>query len=149
MVYHLVKEQTVRRPLKEVFAFFERPENLAKITPPELGFEIVTPSPIAMNVGTLIDYNVRAIGIKLHWKTLITAYDPPYSFVDEQLKGPYIYWHHTHGFEEIPGGTLLRDHVRYIVPFGVFGKAAHAFKIKHDLERIFEYRSNYIANHFS
>lgn len=109
----LFQQQLVRTPIAQVFEFFSRPENLERLTPPDLGFRILTPSPIAMKEGAVIDYTIRIAGLPLRWTTLITLYEPPHRFVDLQLKGPYSYWHHTHTFAETPDGTLLTDDVRY------------------------------------
>lgn len=145
-MYTLNREQRIARPLNDVFAFFERPENLATITPPWLSFRIITPGPIEMAPGAVIDYTVRAFGIRHRWTTLIAVYDPPYRFIDVQLRGPYSFWHHTHTFEEIPGGTMIRDEVRYILPFGIVGRMAHGAVVKRRLKRIFDYRLRVVAN---
>lgn len=148
-VHSLHYEQTLPQPLREVFAFFERPENLARITPPSLGFVILTPQPIPMGVGTLIDYTIKVSGFRLHWRTLITTYEPPYRFVDVQLKGPYAFWHHTHAFAQTDGGTLLSDDVCYALPYGPLGELAHILWVRRDVEKIFRYRSQMIADLFS
>lgn len=147
-VYHLHTEQIVARPLTAVFAFFERPENLARITPASLGFVILTPTPIEMKAGALIDYTIKVMGMRIRWKTLISSYDPPNKFVDEQLKGPYRLWHHTHTFESTNGGTKITDDVRYALPFGVLGRFAHALFVRHDLEKIFKHREKIISELF-
>ena len=144
----LVAEQFVARPLFEVFEFFSRPENLARITPPSLGFVILTPSPIEMKAGTLIDYTIRLAGIPLRWRTLISVYDPPNRFVDEQLKGPYAYWHHTHRFSSVEGGTIIHDKIRYALPFGPFGMLVHRLFVRRNLERIFSYRKTIVEKIF-
>ena len=148
-VYILERTQPVKKPLEEVFAFFERPENLSKITPPSLGFEILTPGPVAMHTGAIIDYTIKPMGPRLHWRTLITDYDPPHKFVDVQLKGPYKFWHHTHTFEQTDEGTLITDRVRYILPFGILGRLAHALLVKRQLKNIFDFRRRVIENYFS
>jgi ligand-binding SRPBCC domain-containing protein len=148
-IYTLIRTQEVNKPLEEVFAFFERPENLARITPPSLGFEILTPGPIAMRTGTVIDYTVRPLGPRLHWRTLITEYIPPYKFVDVQLEGPYKFWHHIHSFEKTATGTLITDRVKYILPFGFLGRLAHGLMVKGQLENIFDYRRIVIDELFS
>ena len=142
------REQLIRRPRAEVFDFFSRPENLARVTPPRLGFQILTPSPIRMREGALIDYQIRVLGVPLRWRSLITAYDPPRSFVDEQLSGPYSFWHHTHEFEEVPEGTVVRDTVRYALPLGALGDLAAGAWTRGDLEEIFRYRRKVIASVF-
>jgi ligand-binding SRPBCC domain-containing protein len=144
-MYILKREQLIARPVDEVFAFFERPENLARITPPSMALEILTPAPIKMAPGTIIDYTVRAFGIRHRWTTIITAYDPPHRFVDVQLRGPYSFWHHTHTFEAVSGGTMIRDEVRYLLPMGILGQLAHHLAIKRQLSDIFDYRSRIIA----
>jgi hypothetical protein len=147
-VYDLQREQDVARPVEEVFAFFERPENLARITPPSMGFEILTPPPITMQSGALLDYTVKVFGVRNRWTTLITDHDPPHSFTDVQLKGPYSFWHHTHRFESIEGGTRLVDEVRYILPLGFLGRVAHSLLVKRQLETIFDYRGRIIEERF-
>ncbi|MCB2212457.1 SRPBCC family protein [bacterium] len=145
----LKREQFVPRPRDEVFAFFDRPENLAEITPKDLGFHILTPTPIEMQRGAVIDYTIRPFpGLRLHWRTLITAYDPPHRFVDEQIKGPYAFWHHTHTFEEVEGGTLIRDEVRYLLPFGTLGNRLGAGLVRNRVEHIFNHRTQVIRKQF-
>lgn len=147
-VYTLKKEQFVNRPLKDVFTFFERPENLMRLTPGSLGFKILTPSPIKMKEGTLIDYVIRLLFFPMHWRTLITTYEPPYKFIDEQLKGPYTFWHHTHTFADKDGGTQITDEVRYVLPFGFAGRLAHKLIVKKQLDNIFDYRARIIRKTF-
>jgi len=146
--YTLTAEQLVPRPLAEVFAFFERPENLARITPPSLGFVILTPTPIAMKTGALIDYTIKVMGLPLRWRTLISHYDPPHSFVDEQLRGPYKLWHHRHSFREVDGGTMISDEVTYALPLGILGRVAHALFVCRQLQGIFAYRAKVIGERF-
>jgi ligand-binding SRPBCC domain-containing protein len=147
-IYTLQAEQFVARALPEVFEFFSRPENLARITPPSLGFVILTPSPIEMRVGTQIDYTIRIAGIPLRWRTLISVYDPPNRFVDEQLKGPYVYWHHTHRFYSVLGGTMINDEVRYALPFGPLGLPAHWLFVRRKLDQIFSHRKAIVEKIF-
>lgn len=140
-LYELKRMQMLTLSIDQVFAFFERPENLAKLTPPSLGFQILTPSPIEMKSGSLIDYAVRVKGMPVRWTTLITDYDPPHRFVDVQLKGPYSFWHHTHEFETAESGTQMTDTVRYAMPFGVLGRIAQRLFVTRQLQKIFDYRS--------
>ncbi len=147
--YTLTAEQFVPRPLAEVFAFFERPENLAKITPPALGFVILTPTPIEMKTGALIDYTIKVMGLRLRWRTLISQYDPPHAFVDEQINGPYRLWQHRHSFREVEGGTLISDKVNYALPMGILGRMAHALFVRRQLQGIFAYRAKVIGEKFT
>ena len=124
-----------------MFSFFSQPNNLSLITPPRLKFDILTPLPIKMKEGQLIDYSLTIMYFfKLHWRTLITDYERPYKFIDQQIKGPYSLWHHTHIFEEKDGGTVIYDNVTYAIPFGVIGRLIHALYIKYDVQSIFKYR---------
>jgi ligand-binding SRPBCC domain-containing protein len=136
--------QRLARPRSEVFRFFETPENLARLTPASLGFEILTPSPVAMRAGAVIDYLVRPLGFPQRWTTLIESYDPPRRFTDVQLRGPYSYWHHTHAFDEEPEGTRMTDEVRYVLPYGPVG-ALLAPWVDAQLSRIFDFRAEAVA----
>jgi ligand-binding SRPBCC domain-containing protein len=142
--YLIEREQWLAGPLEEVFAFHGDATNLEAITPRWLRFSVITPTPIAMDVGTLIEYRLRWHGIPLRWTTRIEAWEPPHRFVDTQLKGPYRLWHHTHTFESERGGTLIRDVVRYRLPLGWLGPALHRLGVRCDLEAVFDERARRI-----
>ena len=114
--------------------------NLERLTPPWLRFEVLTPEPIEMQVGTLIDYRLRVHGIPLRWTSRIEEWEPGRSFVDRQLRGPYGLWHHRHTFAADGEATIVRDTVDYALPFGPLGELAHALFVRRDLERIFAFR---------
>lgn len=141
----LERVQIIPRPRAEVFAFFEDAHNLERITPPFLRFRVLTPPPIAMAEGTLIDYRLGLFGVPLRWRTRIESYVPGESFVDVQLRGPYRLWRHTHTFEDVPGGTKMTDRVEYEIPLGPLGAAARAIFVRRTLDRIFDYRRDVIA----
>ena len=147
-VYHLRTEQFVPAQLDEVFAFFAQPENLSRLTPGSLGFEVLTPTPIKMRAGALIDYAVRPLGFRQFWTTLISEFEPGRMFADVQLRGPYRFWHHTHEFETVPGGTRITDTVRYVLPFGWLGRLAHGLFVRRQLDGIFAYRRRVIEEIF-
>ncbi len=137
--------QALPFPRDKVFPFFAEAGNLARITPPGMGFEITSSEPIHMRAGTLIDYRIRVSGVPLRWRTRISRWDPPREFVDEQLRGPYAEWIHRHRFTEMDGGgTLMEDEVRFTLPFGILGAVA-APLVRWQLRRIFEYRHRAVA----
>ncbi|MDP2711656.1 MAG: SRPBCC family protein [Solirubrobacteraceae bacterium] len=145
-------EHILRRELRlpgapeDAFAFFADARNLEAITPPLLRFRVVTPGPIAMGAGTLIRYRLRVRGVPVSWLTEITEWEPPDRFVDEQLRGPYALWQHTHTFEALDGGgTLMRDVVRYALPLGPLGELARRAFVARDVEAIFAYRAERIG----
>jgi len=129
----------------EVFPFFAEARNLEIITPKWLNFEVLTPDPIVMCAGALIDFRIRVHGIPVRWRTEIAEWNPPHAFVDVQLRGPYTLWHHTHTFEEQGGGTLCTDQVRYR-PRG--GALMNWLLVRRDLERIFAHRNEGLARLF-
>jgi len=149
MGYHLERELFVARPREEVFAFFANARNLERITPPYLRFHILTPQPIEMQTGTLIDYELRLYGVRLQWRTLIEAFEPPSFFIDTQLSGPYRRWHHRHEFAEVLDGTQIWDRVEYELPFGPVGAMVHTLFVRRSVEQIFDYRNASIARTFS
>ena len=120
-----------------VFRFYADAFKLEEITPPLLQFKVLTPPPIDMKAGTVIDYRLKLRGIPLRWQSQITAWEPPYRFVDQQLKGPYRLWRHEHTFIEDKGGTLAIDRVEYAVHGGILVKK---LLVEPDLKRIFGYR---------
>ena len=145
--YHVLRRQQ-RLPGNPdaVFAFFADAHNLEAITPPWLSFRVTTPRPIEMRAGALIEYRLRLHGIPLRWLTRIETWEPGVRFVDTQLAGPYGLWHHTHGFEpDGHGGTLMRDVVRYALPFWPLGEVAGRLFVRRDLERIFDFRRDEVA----
>ena len=129
----------------EIFSFFADASNLDAITPGWLQFQILTPRPIEMRAGALIDYKLRVHGLPLRWRTFIKEWQPPHRFVDEQLRGPYRRWIHTHTFESRDGGTLARDAVEYAVPLDWL---AHPLFVRRDVEKIFQFRQSALVARF-
>jgi ligand-binding SRPBCC domain-containing protein len=144
-IHELQREQLVAAPLDKAFAFFAQAHNLERITPPWLRFEVLTPGPIDMRTGTVIDYRLRLHGIPLRWTARIEGWRAGREFADRQIHGPYRLWHHHHEFVEHPGGTIVRDHVHYALPGWILGGAADALLVRRDLQRIFDYRAAAVA----
>jgi ligand-binding SRPBCC domain-containing protein len=143
MIHVLETTTLVPLPIERVFAFFSEAGNLARITPPGLGFRILTPGPLAMGEGTQIEYAIRVFGLPMRWKSLIRDWDPPNVFVDEQLVGPYKRWVHTHRFRPSPEGTMMQDRVEYELRFWPAGELVHPL-VRRQLDAIFRYRGEAI-----
>jgi ligand-binding SRPBCC domain-containing protein len=146
--HECVLERSQRFELKaeRAFEFFADARNLELITPPWLGFKMLTKGEIEIGLGALLEYRLKVRGVPIRWQTRIELWEPPVRFVDIQLRGPYAFWEHTHSFE--PDGedaVVIGDRVRYALPLGPLGRLAHAAIVKRDLERIFAYRRQAVA----
>lgn len=139
-MHTLTRSQVVVRPLPEVFAFFSDAANLQALTPAFLNFRILTPMPIEMRPGAVIDYQISLFGIPQRWRTRITDWQPDVQFVDEQESGPYALWRHTHRFEPRGDSTIIHDTVDYKEPLGPLGQVAHVLFVKRTLDRVFDFR---------
>lgn len=126
-------------PVDAVLPFFVEAANLQRTAPPELRFAILTPQPVEMRRGTLLEYRLGLFGVPFRWRTRIAAWDPPHDFVDVQLSGPYGRWEHTHLFVPNEEGTVIDDHVRYSRPPSPLGELAHPL-VRRQVDRIFAYR---------
>lgn len=145
----LFREVVLQRPLDEVFAFFSNAQNLERITPPYMNFRILTPQPIPMKTGTLIEYRIALGGIPMKWRTLIESFEPGVAFTDVQESGPYKLWRHTHRFfAEGPSTTRMVDELEYEVGFGPFGAIARVLFVQRTVENIFDYRTKIMRELF-
>ena len=147
--FHLHTQMTIDLPRETVFEFFADAMQLERITPPWLHFSVLTPQPIEIQEGSLLDYRIRLHGIPIKWRTEISLWHAPYCFVDQQLKGPYRKWHHKHTFEQIESDfglqTIVHDDVHYIPPMG---SLVNRWFVQPDLEKIFAYRQETLAQIF-
>jgi ligand-binding SRPBCC domain-containing protein len=148
--YHLYRETLLPTSIENAFDFFSNPYNLQEITPDDMDFKVLnTDLPLKIKEGLKIDYIVKPLlGIPLKWQTLILNVKEPYFFVDEQIKGPYAYWHHEHRFIKQGELTLMIDDLTYCMPLGILGRMAHLIVVKSKLNHIFNYRTEKILSLF-
>jgi len=141
-MYHLEREQKIETTIQKAWDFIKTPRNLDSITPPELGFKIVSDVPDSMFNGLVIEYiiTIPFFG-RRKWVAEMKHIREPFSFVDEQRVGPYKFWYHYHELFEVGNGIRIIDRVYYEVPYGILGKLLHFFIIKKTLKRIFDYRA--------
>ncbi len=144
----LYRRTVVPAPLDEVFAFFSQAGNLDLITPPWLHFRILTPTPLELHRGARIDFALKLNRLRFRWTTEITAWNPPHSFEDTQIKGPYREWVHFHGFAAREGTTVMEDAVFYRVPGGILEPLIHFWMVRPKLDAIFDYRTERIQDIF-
>ena len=143
-IHALTRTHSLEGTPEDVFPFFADAFNLEAITPPLLRFGLLTPAPIDVGSGTVIQYAMRLHGVPMSWTSSIQRWDPPHAFVDTQIRGPFRFWHHTHRFEPLTGNrTLMTDELRYALPLQPFGELALPF-VRRDLARIFDYRAQVI-----
>lgn len=148
-VYKLETSQVIPINIDQCWDFFSNPENLQKITPPHMGFEIIDKVSDKMYAGQLIQYYIKPfLGWKLLWVTEITQVKEKAYFVDEQRFGPYKFWYHQHFFKQTEQGVEMRDVVHYVLPYGLLGSIMHKLFIKKQLNQIFSYRSKFIKSLF-
>lgn len=144
-MYELRSEVIVPAPLDEIWPFFCDARNLERLTPSFLRFEVLTPEPIDMRKGTLIDYKLRIRGLPIRWRSEITAWEPRHRFVDEQRRGPYRCWIHEHTFEARGDETVARDYVQYD---HLGGALVNRLMVGPDVLRIFAYREKMLRQIF-
>lgn len=146
--YTITAELWLPQPPEHVFEFFSDAHNLEAITPAMLNFKVLTPQPIVMAEGTLIDYKLKVRGVPMRWTSRITVWNPPHRFVDEQVRGPYKLWRHEHTFTPHEGGTLARDRVDFLSRGGVFAPLLHRLLVNRDVQAIFDHRTAALRDHF-
>jgi len=139
---------SIELPRDEVFEFFADAFNLQEITPPDVRFRVLTPAPIELRKGTRIDYRLSVFRVPLYWRTVLALWEPPVRFVDEQERGPYRSWVHSHEFSDLGEGTLMRDRVQYELPWSPLGELAHPM-VRRKLDHIFDFRQAKIQQLFS
>jgi ligand-binding SRPBCC domain-containing protein len=148
MADHVLETRVwLARPRPDVFAFFADPANLARVSPPALRLRLLTP-PAPLSVGAVLDFRVTWLGLPLRWRSYIREYDPPYRFVDVQVRGPWARWEHRHRFLDEGGGTLMEDRVTYRLPLGLLGRALHGALVHRQLRAGWAFRQARLAELF-
>ena len=145
----LKKEIIIHKPLSEVFEFFSKAENLNLITPPYLNFRIITPLPVEMKTGAIINYMIKLKGIQMRWTSKITEWNPPYKFTDTQIRGPYKVWVHEHYFADQDGKTIVTDKVTYKSRGFIFEPVIEKLFVSNNLKHIFDYREKKLKEIFN
>jgi ligand-binding SRPBCC domain-containing protein len=149
-LYQLTRKQVLPITLEQAWPFFSTPSNLEQITPAFLNFHITSPVPEEIYPGLIITYRIAAVaGVPMTWVTEIKHVVRLRQFVDEQRLGPYRFWHHLHRFRAVEGGVEMEDIVHYVMPWGIFGRFVHAVFIRSRLQRIFDFRRDYLEGYFS
>ena len=148
--YSLKREQFIAADTEAVWNFFSNPHNLSVITPPEMNFKVLTENlPPKIYSGMIIQYSVSPLfNIKLNWTTEIKDITERVFFIDEQKKGPYLFWQHKHTFAPVEKGTQMKDEIEYALPFSYIGSIFHSLFVKNKLNNIFDFRSRVIAEKF-
>ena len=123
----------------DVFAFFADPRHLELLAPPAMCVRLLTPE-VVMAAGAVLEFRLSWLAVPFTWRAFIREYDPPYRFVDVQVRGPYSRWEHRHRFLEDEGGTWVEDRVTYQLPLGALGAVAHALVVQRQLRALWEYR---------
>lgn len=142
---HIHREAVVPVSLDETFAFFSDARNLERLTPPWLNFDVRTRGDLTMREGLIIDYRLSLYGVPIPWRTRIDVWEPGVRFVDRQVRGPYRLWVHEHRFEAVDGGTRVIDHVDFVPRL----RWLTSWLVRRDVERIFDYRQQALADLFA
>jgi len=141
MADHVMESRLwLARPRPDVFAFLADPANLARVMPPALRVRLLTPD-VRMEAGAVLDFRLAWLGLPVRWRLFVREWDPPYRFVDVQVRGPYARWEHRHRFLEEGDGTWVEDRVTYRLPFGPLGRAAHALIVRRQIAALWRYRT--------
>jgi ligand-binding SRPBCC domain-containing protein len=141
MADHVLESRVwIARARPEVFAFFAESAHLPLITPASFRLRVVD-GPRALSPGAVLDLRLSWLGVPLRWRAFIREWDPPYRFVDVQLRGPYARWEHRHRFLEERSGTWVEDRVTYRLPLGPLGRAAHALLVRRQIAALWRYRT--------
>ena len=148
-IHQLNQEQALPIPVDKAWEFFSSPRNLEEMTPPGMGFRIVSLPSETLFEGEIIEYSVRVLpGIWIPWVSEIKALREGESFVDDQITGPFKFWHHRHSFEEVEGGTIVRDLIHYSMGFGPLGEVARKLVVENQLDDMFRHRRATLESKF-
>lgn len=122
---------------QRTFDFLSDVRNLDRLTPPWLRFEVLTPTPMILDVGAVVDYRLRWHGLPLRWQSAVTLWEPRRRVAYEQRRGPYRRWVHEQVCEDHDGGTLVSDRIEW----SVFGGFLARRWVAAEVRELFEHRA--------
>lgn len=141
----LLSEVHLSTPRDRVFERFSAPATLESLSPPWVHCRMIGPAPAVMALGATIEYRFRLHGVPIRWVAGITMWNPPDVFVDEQVRGPYRRWTHTHTFVAKGDTTIVGDRIEFAAPGGKFIERW----VVRDLRRIFLFRREALLRGFA
>lgn len=127
-------------PIEKVFDFFLRPENVMRLSPPDLGLVFVDP-PEVVESGSRLEFKIQGWGQVQTLVHEITSLVTPKQIIEQQVKGPFQRWVHEHSFRiEADGRVLVTDRIDFEPPGGLIGFLITKQKILDHLEDGFAHR---------
>lgn len=141
-----VKQSRFRCTPAELFAFHERPDALALLTPPFAPVRVISPAPsLAKGAEAVLELGLAG-PFKVRWHARHTVYEPPHRFVDVQVAGPFRAWRHEHIVRAGGDGAVLIDQVDFELPLRPLSNPALPI-VRAQLEKMFTYRHAVTRRH--
>ena len=132
-------ETLIAADLQAVWNFHSSARALDELTPPGRKMRWVSKD-LTVREGAVHEFQVKLGPFWVTWKAELSGVVPPHAFVDTALESPFKSWTHRHEFIARPNGTVVRDTVRYVPPFGIVGALANWLFLSKDIDRLFAYR---------
>ena len=127
----------VNSNVEDTFAWHERKGSFRRLMPPwEVAEEVRADDTLEEGAQRIFRFPMGPI--KMKWIARHSKYNPPHSFEDDMLKGPFKSWHHKHQFSQNEDGTsVVLDKVNYRLPMGFLGKLVAGKMVRKRIERMF------------
>lgn len=133
---------------EQVFAWFEKPNALYELIPPWQKVEIIKP-PENLHEGTEVVLKFHKGPISIEWVAVHTDYQPGLSFTDQQVRGPFKKWRHTHKTEGLQSAQcLLVDEIDWELPGGEWVSSLFRPILHKKLDEVFTFRHRVVFDHF-